>query len=159
MSTDLAMEVIRAEAIHLGDAAFLFDRYRQFYQQESNIEAGLKFLEDRIRNGESVVFLTYADNKPVGFMQLYPTFSSISIQGAWLLNDLYVEASHRKLGIGRALLDTASAFGMQSGAKYLMLQTGYDNILAQRLYESKGWKRDSDLFYRFDLGSSKNFES
>lgn len=146
------IEIIRADAIHLGDAAFLFDQYRQFYNQKTSIEAALRFLEERIRNKESVVFLAYVDRQPVGFMQLYPAFSSISIQRAWLLNDLFVEENHRKLGIGGHLLAAASDFGKQSGAKYLMLQTAHDNSLAQRLYENKGWKRDRDLFYRFDFG-------
>ena len=145
------MEIIRAGAIHLGDAAFLFDQYRQFYRQKSDVEAALKFLEERIRNDESVIFLMYAEKRPVGFMQLYPTFSSVSIQRAWLLNDLFVDKDYRKHGIGSALLDVAFEFGVKSAAKYLMLQTGSENSAAQRLYESKQWKRDSDLFYRQDL--------
>jgi GNAT superfamily N-acetyltransferase len=145
------MEIIRAEVIHLGDATFLFDKYRQFYKQNSNIEAALKFLEERVRKNESVIFLGYVDKKPVGFMQLYPTFSSVSIQRAWLLNDLFVEESHRKLGVATALLAKAYDFGKESKAKYLMLQTGNQNFTAQRLYESKGWKRDSDLFYGFNI--------
>jgi ribosomal protein S18 acetylase RimI-like enzyme len=149
---DDGMEIIRAELIHLGDAAFLFDQYRQFYQQKSDVEGVLQFLEERIRNNESIIFLAYAEDKPVGFMQLYPTFSSISIQRAWVLNDLFVDVDYRHSGVGSALLDAASAYGKKTNAKYLMLQTGSENFPAQRLYESKQWKKDTDLFYRFDLG-------
>ena len=145
------MEIIRARAIHLGDAAFLFDQYRQFYKQRSDTEAALKFLEERIRNDESIIFLAYVEKRPAGFMQLYPTFSSVSIRRAWLLNDLFVDKDYRRHGIGSALLDEASEFGAKSGASYLMLQTGSGNSTAQRLYESKHWKKEGDLFYRFDL--------
>jgi GNAT superfamily N-acetyltransferase len=152
------MEIIRAEAIHLGDAAFLFDKYRQFYKQESDVEGAVKFLEERTRNNESVIFLAFADKRPVGFMQLYPTFSSISIQRAWLLNDLFVEESYRNLGVATTLLNAADDFGRDSKAKFLMLQTGNQNFVAQRLYENNGWRTESDLFYSFDLVGPKNLK-
>lgn len=150
------MEIIRAEIIHLGDAAFLFDKYRQFYKQESDVEAALRFLEERVKKNESVIFIAYADKRPVGFMQLYPIFSSVSIQRAWLLNDLFVEENYRNQRVATTLLNAAYSFGEQSKAKYLMLQTGNQNFSAQRLYEGEGWKRDSDLFYTFDLVGDKN---
>jgi len=153
------MDIIRAEEIHLGDASFLFDKYRLFYKQKSDVDAALNFLEARVRNSESVIFLAYVDKKPVGFMQLYPMFSSISMQRAWLLNDLFVDEGSRKCGVASALLDAASEFGKKSGAKYLMLQTGIENLVAQRLYEGKNWRRDSDLFYRFDFVDLENLNT
>jgi GNAT superfamily N-acetyltransferase len=153
------MEIIQAEAIHSGDAAYLFDQYRQFYKQKSDLEAALKFLEERIRKGESIVFLAYLNDRPVGFMQLYPTFSSVGLQRVWVLNDLFVEEDYRSRGIASALLDTATDFGKRTNAKYLMLQTSVTNLLAQHLYESKGWIRDADLFYTFDLVDLKTLKT
>lgn len=145
------MEIIRAELIHLGDAAFLFDQYRQFYQQKSDVEGVLQFLEERIRNNESIIFLAYAEDKPVGFMQLYPTFSSISIQRAWVLNDLFVDVDYRHSGVGSALLDAASAYEKKQ-TRNIWCGKPAVKISPQRLYESKQWKKDTDLFYRFELG-------
>ena len=84
-------------------------------------------------------------------MQLYPIFSSVSLKRAWLLNDLYVDAAHRRKGVARALLQKAKELGHETQAKWLMLQTQQRNFNAQHLYESNGWEKESDLFYRLDL--------
>jgi GNAT superfamily N-acetyltransferase len=131
--------------------AFLFDEYRQFYKQPPDISAAASFLKERLSRNESVVFVAYADEAPVGFMQLYPIFSSVGLKRAWLLNDLYVTAGARKLGIGKLLLDEAKRMGKETGSRWLLLQTGADNATAQSVYEKNGWVKETDFFYRMDL--------
>ena len=129
----------------------LFDSYRKFYDQSSNIPGAKSFLKERLEKNESIIFVAASQNALVGFTQLYPIFSSVGLKKAWLLNDLYVEENARKQGIGTALLRTASIHGFQTGAGWLLLQTGSGNISAQALYEKHGWVRENDFFYRFDL--------
>lgn len=131
--------------------AFLFDEYRQFYKQPTDISAAASFLKERLNRNESAVFIAYADEEPVGFMQLYPIFSSVGLRRAWLLNDLYVTANARKLGIGKLLLEEAKQLGKETGSRWLLLQTGADNTTAQSVYEKNGWVRETDFFYRMDL--------
>ena len=131
--------------------AVLFDLYRVWYHQPSDIAAAKKFLTQRIENEESVVFVAVKEKALVGFTQLYPIFSSVSLQGAWLLNDLYVHAAVRKQGVAQQLLQAAREHGIASGAKWLLLQTGNDNFRAQSVYEKNGWKRVSDYFYELPL--------
>ncbi|MBI2730132.1 MAG: GNAT family N-acetyltransferase [Sphingobacteriales bacterium] len=131
--------------------AFLFDEYRQFYKQPTDISAAASFLKERLNRNESVVFIAYTDDAPVGFMQLYPIFSSVGLRRAWLLNDLYVTANARKLGIGKLLLEEAKQLGKETGSRWLLLQTGADNTTAQSVYEKNGWVRETDFFYRMDL--------
>ena len=53
----------------LDDAAFLFNEYRKFYNQESDIKKSTSFLQDRINNNESEIFLCLnEENQAVGFM-------------------------------------------------------------------------------------------
>jgi GNAT superfamily N-acetyltransferase len=129
----------------------LFDGYRQFYKRASDLDGARAFLTDRLERGESVIFLALLDDgTPAGFTQLYPIFSSTSMQRRWLLNDLFVALEARKAGVGRALLTRAQAYAQETHARGLMLQTAVDNFPAQRLYESLGWERDND-FYVYNL--------
>lgn len=143
--------VDRAGPSDLDALAPLFDAYRRFYRQPSDIDGARTFLRDRLENDESVVFLARLDGKPVGFTQLYPLFSSVHMGRSWLLNDLYVAESGRLHGVARALLDAARRHGEATGAHELTLQTTRDNLPAQALYEREGWIRQRD-FYWYDLG-------
>jgi GNAT superfamily N-acetyltransferase len=124
----------------------LFDAYRQFYEQPSDEAAGERFLAERLLRDESVVFLAEEGGVAVGFMQLYPLFSSISLGRVYLLNDLFVPPAARRKGVGALLLDAARAWGKREGAHYLELSTAADNP-AQRLYEACGWLEDREFLY------------
>jgi ribosomal protein S18 acetylase RimI-like enzyme len=141
--------IIRAQPEHIDLLAPLFDGYRQFYGQPSNVEAGRRFVLERMTQAESVIFLALLGATAVGFTQLYPTFSSVSMQRLWILNDLFVAPEGRRRGVGRSLLERAQQFAVESQAKGLVLETAVDNP-AQHLYESLGWRRDAG-FYHYSL--------
>jgi ribosomal protein S18 acetylase RimI-like enzyme len=123
----------------------LFDAYRQFYQQEPAPERARQFLLDRFRQNESTVFIAEDGSRSaVGFAQLFPLFSSVSLARTFLLNDLYVSPSHRRCGAGQALLREATAFARQLGAARISLSTAVTNGGAQALYEATGWSRQTD---------------
>ena len=130
----------------LSSLAVIFDKYRQFYRQESNVEAAEKFLRERFVGMESVVFIAVSeqDGQLLGFAQLYPLFSSVNMRSTWLLNDLYVDPAARRLGVGRSLLDASEEFGRQSGAIGIELETEKSNENAKALYENQNWVRDVD---------------
>src|SRR6185437_1518505 len=73
----------------------LFNKYRIFYNQPSDIRLAERFIKERLENNESVIFVALIDDDgkpaPVGFTQLYPLISSMRAAKNWLLNDLYVE--------------------------------------------------------------------
>lgn len=132
--------------------AALFDGYRIFYKQSSDIAGAEKFISDRINKNESVIFLAEENNKAVGFTQLYPIFSSVGMKRTWLLNDLFVAQDARGKGIADALLQTAQQFGAETNSRWLMLQTAVDNYAAQKVYERNGWKKEQQFFtYNFAL--------
>ena len=131
----------------------LFDAYRQFYQQPSDPALARGFIAERLARAESVIFLAERDGQAVGFVQLYPLFSSTAARPRrlWLLNDLFVSPSARGSGVARALMDRARRLGEETGAAGLELATARSNAPAQRLYESLGWQQD-ELFLRYELG-------
>ena len=140
------MTIIQATIDHLNDLIPLFDGYRVFYRQKSDIRAAKEFLYKRLAAQDTIIYIAYMDKKAVGFSQLFPSFSSVSMQPLYILNDLYVDKNYRKQGIGVALLSKAKQLCKEKNYKGLALQTEINNP-AQHLYESLGWKKDKDLHY------------
>jgi ribosomal protein S18 acetylase RimI-like enzyme len=139
--------VSRATLADLDQLSALFDGYRQFYQQPSNVPGAQAFLEARIKNQESVIFVaTINPGKLAGFVQLYPSFTSVGMTSTWILNDLFVAPEFRQQKIGEGLLAEAVRFSKASGARNLSLQTAITNASAQRLYEKMGWHRDEKYY-------------
>lgn len=144
------MKIITATLTDLPTLARLFDSYRVFYEQSSNIQAANSFLQQRIENNESVIFLAVDKlNQGLGFTQLYPTFSSVSMTRRWILNDLFVAKEARQVGVASALMQTAEEFAKENGASGLTLSTAKDNFQAQALYEKRDWMR-VEKFYNYN---------
>ena len=131
--------VRRAGLNHLDVVAHLFDLYRMFYGQPSDPSLARAFIRARMERDESVVLLAWRDEQAVGFVQLYPAFSSVSAARTWILNDLLVVPEARRLGVARALLSAAADFARDDGALRLELETDHDNHGAQALYRDMGW--------------------
>ena len=138
----------RITTTEITDIIPLFDGYRVFYKMESDIDAAARFLNNRITKDESIIFAAYEDNKAIGFVQLYYTFSSVSLQKSLVLNDLFVDANYRGESIGEQLLLKAQEFCKKNNYKGLALETAIDNP-AQKLYEKLGWVKDSHAFHYF----------
>ena len=135
----------------------LFNQYRIFYKQQPDIESAKKFIDIRLSNNESLIFVALADDKskPIGFTQLYPNYSSVRAIKNWTLNDLYVDSNYRKQGIGEKLIKTAMEFAKNDNANFVELSTAVDNYSAQSVYEKIGFKKqepDTAFYtYRIDL--------
>lgn len=138
---------VRPANIHdLETLAPLFDGYRQFYRQPSDLARARDFLAERFAHHQSLVLLACGEHGAgLGFTQLYPLFSSVRTVRIYLLNDLFVAPDARRYGVGKALLNASGEHARALGAASLWLQTGLDNAPAQALYESLGWKRDRDF--------------
>jgi ribosomal protein S18 acetylase RimI-like enzyme len=149
-SERIEIEISQATPADVGDVAPLFDAYRQFYKKPPNEEAARRFLFARLSKGESVLFVARQDDRAIGFVHLYPVFSSTNLTRQWILNDLYVVPEARKHGVAHALMNRAHQFAQSTQADGLTLETASDNHPAQRLYEQLGWKRD-EQFYRYFL--------
>jgi GNAT superfamily N-acetyltransferase len=147
-----AIHVRQAALSDLEDIVPLFDGYRQFYGADANLSAARQFLLERFNHGESVVFVAYCGESPVGFTQLYPSFSSVSMKRVFILNDLFVLASHRQAGVARQLLNAVTSMAHTLDAVRVSLTTALDNQTAQATYEALGWQRDrAFLTYHFKL--------
>ncbi len=140
--------IIQAEEEHIPILIPLLDKYRIFYDQNSDEPAARGFLESRIKNKDSIIFIAFYEGSPAGFTQLYSSFSTVSLKPIFILNDLYVYNEFRKKGIGEELLNSAKDYRALLDYKGLALETAINNP-AQKLYERLGWKKNTSSLYYF----------
>ncbi|MEQ8786690.1 MAG: GNAT family N-acetyltransferase [Pirellulaceae bacterium] len=142
----MTASVVHADLSHVDALAGLFDAYRQFYGQAANAAAAGEFLRERLTAGDSTILLAidadHQSDRALGFTQLYPGYSSVSMRKLWILNDLYVHPDARRRGVASQLLEAAVAFGRATSAVRLVLATAVDNHQAKALYARHGWRRD-----------------
>jgi GNAT superfamily N-acetyltransferase len=136
----------QASIFDLETVAPLFDAYRQFYRQPADLMLAKRFLSERFQHQESAIFLAIGEGgAALGFVQLFPSFSSGAAARILILNDLFVVPEARRMGIGTLLLRAAADYGRAVGAVRLTLSTEVTNAGAQALYEAEGWKAQMDF--------------
>ncbi len=146
------VEIRRVGILDIPQVVQLFEMYRAFYKKDADPSRAGVFITDRIQNGDSVLFMARIGEEPVGFVQLYPKYSSVHLRRDWILNDLFVVPEHRREGHAAALMAEAEEFARSTGAGRMTLKTEHTNESARALYESRGWKTD-EVFrtYLLDL--------
>jgi GNAT superfamily N-acetyltransferase len=137
----------------INQLAYLFDQYRVFYKKKSDFAEAKIFLFERIFTKTSEIFVyENEEGNLVGFVQLYPLFSSTRLKRLWLLNDLYVHPEYRGKGISVALIDAAKQLCRQTNACGLMLETAKKNKIGNKLYPKTGFELDTDHnYYSWDV--------
>jgi len=147
------MKIIKANKNYLNLIAPLFDAYRVFYKQDSDILEAEKFISERLENSDSIILLVtnQAEDEAFGFAQIYPSFTSIGMKKIFILNDLYVNEEYRKTGLARMLLEEVKSLAKENNVSKITLKTAHSNIIAKRLYESLGYERDNE-FLSYNIG-------
>jgi len=144
------MNIRKATLDDIEPLADLFDQYRVFYRKDPDPDGCRKFLSERISNKESEIFLAYtSEGTPVGFVHLYPLFSSTRMKRLWLLNDLYVVPEQRGKGFSKMLIDRSKELVKETGACGLSLETEKSNDIGNNLYPKTGFELDEDHNYYF----------
>jgi ribosomal protein S18 acetylase RimI-like enzyme len=128
----------------------LFEQYRLFYKKQADLQKATAFIKARLDNKDSVILFAELDKQAVGFVQLYPAFSSTAMQKMWILNDLFVSPDFRQLKVGKSLMNAATAYAIDTHAHSLKLCTSVDNLQAQALYKQLGYNKIT-TFYHYTL--------
>lgn len=139
--------VKKANLTDLNTLTKLFNLYRLFQKQPTDVEGARNFLEKRMKNNETEIYIAYLKNEAVGFTLLYPSYSSVAMQRSWILNDLYVEKLARKKGVANVLLEQVIEFTKETKVCGIVLETCNDNYIAQKLYEKFGFVKERNHFY------------
>ena len=137
------MQIIPCELRHLESAAQLFDQYRRFYEQASDLDGARSFISANLDQQRSQIFLLLDErDRAVAFAQLYPSYCSIAMRPFYYLSDLYVDESARRQGYAKTLMEYLIVLFGERAAQRLTLETATTNQAAQRLYESLGYERE-----------------
>ncbi|MGE9754788.1 N-acetyltransferase family protein [Bacillus inaquosorum] len=146
------MNIRQAKTSDAAAIAPLFNQYREFYKQASDLKGAEAFLKARLENHESIILIAEENGEFIGFTQLYPTFSSVSMKRIYILNDLFVAPHARTKGAGGQLLSAAKDYAAENGASRLSLQTEHHNLTARSLYEQNGYEEDTAfVHYRLSV--------
>ena len=122
-----------------------------FYRQPSNLNGAHKFLKERLEKEDSIIYIAYINDVAVGFTQLYPLFSSVTMGPMYMLNDLFIHTEYRNKTIGTALINKAKTLCRENHYKELIIQTEVTNP-AQHLYKREGFVKDKDLSFFWKHG-------
>ena len=141
---------IRAIDLHDLDSLLpLFDAYRQFYRQESDLIGAKEFLYNRVVNNEAIVFGAFVDDQIVGFTLLYPLFSSVRMKPIFLLNDFFVHPDVRNKAIGKNLLYHVQEYAKSKKYAGVLLETEKTNDIGNHLYPAMGFQLESETNFYF----------
>lgn len=149
------MRIVQATLEHLDLLTPMFIKYREFYGELALPDSSRKFLENRLKRKESVIYMALADDEDrlLGYCQLYPSFSSLSLKRVWILNDIYVAEDARRQLVADRLLQTAKKMAKDTNAIRLRAATSQNNLAAQKTYESIGFREDTVFKnYTLELG-------
>lgn len=141
------IQIKKAGLPDLEKLALLFDAYRVWYRKSADPVRAFQFLKERIENKESVIYIAFDGERMVGFTQLYPLFSSTRMKRIWLLNDLYIEETHRGKGISKQLILAAKELANATDAAGILLETEKSNTIGNQLYPSTGFELERNNFY------------
>ena len=134
------MKSRKATKLDIKDLSKLFDKYRIFYENKTDVETAEKFLNERLQNGDSEIFVAEnEESKIVGFIQLYPIFSSTRMQKLWLLNDLFVDENYRGKGVSVLLINESKKLCKQTEACGLILETAKTNEIGNHFSHKTGF--------------------
>lgn len=101
--------------------------YAEYLKRQSDQKGSIVLVADR--NG-AVVGYVFAQIEGPDYMALRGP--------AGVIQDIFVEPSHRGKGAGKALLDAALRWIEENGSPRVVLSTAYANDAAQRLFKSAG---------------------
>ncbi len=135
------MQIRPATISDLNQLTLLFEGYRTFYRKTPDATAARNFLSKRLENLDSKIYLCQnSAGQLLGFVQLYPIFSSTRMKRLWLLNDLFVQPEARGQGISIKLIERAKQLATETNAAGLLLETEVSNQIGNLLYPKTGFK-------------------
>ena len=137
------IDIVRAEPRHLETLAKLFDAYRRFFTHKNDLGVSQHFIGERMRNGDSAIFVAVRSDVPCGFIQLYPIWSSWYCKRIWFLSDLYVDEEARGAGVGSMLVERVKAHAAETGASSIMVELPRVEPHLQAFYDRLGFHRDA----------------
>jgi GNAT superfamily N-acetyltransferase len=139
------MRITVVGAADLPELLSLVRAYCDFYQVTPSdrelLELSRALLADPQREGQQLLARDDA-GRAVGFATLYWSWQTLVAARVGVLNDLFVAAEARGLGVAEGLIAACVERCREHGATRLVWQTATDNHRAQAVYARVGATRD-----------------
>jgi len=145
----MALEICQLTKENIEILANLLTEYRDFYGVKSNSLDNQNYLQNFIDAKEGIFFIATQNKEPVGYVNLYFSYSSVSTAKIAILNDLYVRKNQRSKGYGKELIDHAINTAKTSGFSQVRWCTHNSNKQAQNLY--KKYQANISKWLHYDL--------
>jgi GNAT superfamily N-acetyltransferase len=139
------MRITVVGAADLPELLPLVRAYCDFYQvapsDDALLELSRALLADPEREGLQLLARDDA-GRAVGFATLYWTWTTLAAARVGVMNDLFVAAEARGMGVAEGLVDACLERCREHGAIRMAWQTARDNHRAQAFYARVGATRD-----------------
>jgi GNAT superfamily N-acetyltransferase len=147
--------IARVADADLDDLLPLMRGYCDFYSvsptDEDLLGLSRALIEDPEREGVQLI-ARGDDGGPLGFASVFWTWDTTEGGRIAVMNDLYVDAEARRLGVGTGLIEACRVEARRRGARRLAWQTALDNTSAQSVYDRIGGERAQWLDYSLTVG-------
>lgn len=128
------MKVRQATPVDATALARLLDRFDGMGAAPEQVAARMLACQ-----GVLTTFLCEVDGEAAGFacLRLVPHLQGDDLYAE--LTDMFVETPFRRRGVARALIARIEAAAQAAGASEVVLNTGFDNEIAQAAYRTAGY--------------------
>ncbi len=123
----------------------LFTIEDDFTTDTSKQRAGLDILING--NTESIIFIAQSGSEIAGMINLQKIVSTAAGGYSVLLEDLFVKAEYRSIGIGKMLIDRALLWAKSEGALRIQLAADIRNKVALSFYSNSGFNISNMVLY------------
>lgn len=155
MSTGHNVEIRTVRREDCGALLALMREFAEYVNMLDSLVVDRQKLEAELfDNWSAGALVAVIDHQVIGYAFYCAIFSSFSGQRGYYLDDLYISASHRKKGYGRALLEAVAEKTVRDGYAYLEWRCQDWNLAAIRFYRSLG-ASEYDSSKVFKLKESK----
>ncbi|MGX5172937.1 N-acetyltransferase family protein [Aliikangiella sp. IMCC44653] len=149
-------EIRQAQLSDLASLATVYDEYRQLFSLPSSKQRCVAFLRERLVKQDSIIWIAVINDTVVGFIQIYPSFSSIAMRPIWQFNDLFIGTQFRRKNIATQLIQSMEVAAQQNNIFSIKLATATTNQAAQQLYKKLNYQPSSDFLHFFKQVPSKS---
>ena len=136
--------------VDLPDLLPLMRAYCAFYNEAPSdaalLELSRALIADPLREGTQLIARDSLGDA-AGFATVFWSWDTTEASRIGLMNDLFVVADARGLGLADRLIDACAKRCAERSASRLEWQTGPDNLRAQSVYERVGASREPWLTY------------
>lgn len=102
---------------YIDQFVIVVDEYRKFCGFNLSPEATKGFFKNLHKENKAATFIAISEEYEImGFINLYPSYSTLSLRKIWILNDLGVSSRFRRLGVAQALIKKSIEFAKESGS-------------------------------------------